>query len=439
MLLKMVLEPIFEADFLECSHGFRLQRQTMDAIVTCYRMIVPNKKFFWVVEGDIRTYFDTVQHRKLIELVSRRIGDLRILKLIRLILKAGLVEKGLFQSTEKGVPQGSIISPLLANVYLHELDKWWWQQYGKLTPTQKAARRRKGQGNVVLVRYADDFILLTNGPKQEALWLREEVDQFLAQELHLELSREKTHVTHVSEGFDFLGFHLRYYAHPKGQYRGGKPRLLVTPSQKSINRFKDKVRAILNPRVRTDDPIAKMMALNRVLRGWRNYYRYVSASRLINQLDHWLFKLLLAWLTAHHGRGVRWAWRQYVHQQGSRKNLAVRKTDSTLLYRQVMTDISHRKYFSDWTRSNPYLSDQGQPPVTHWQVAPLTGLEWEGVTSKRLALRYEALIRDQHTCQICGSQHSLEVHHVTRYYPQGKPNLDKLTTLCHKCHVAAHA
>jgi retron-type reverse transcriptase len=119
----MVLEPIFEADFLECSHGFRPQRQAMDAIVTCYRLITPNKKYFWVVEGDIKACFDTVQHDKLLELVSQRIRDLRILKLIRLMLKAGVLDEGQFQTTEVGVPQGSIVSPLLMNIYLQELDQ----------------------------------------------------------------------------------------------------------------------------------------------------------------------------------------------------------------------------------------------------------------------------------------------------------------------------
>ena len=438
MLLKMVLEPIFETDFVECSHGFRPNRQAMDAIVTCYRLVTPSKKYFWVIEGDIKACFDTVHHGKLLELVNQRVGDLRILKLIRLMLKAGILEDGVFQATEGGVPQGNIVSPLLMNIYLHELDKWWWKQYGSLTQAQKTARRRKGQGNVVLARYADDFILLTNGPKEEALLLREEVGRFLAQELYLELAQEKTHVTHASKGFDFLGFHLHYRTHPKGQFRGGKPQLIVTPSQKSVHRFRNKVRAILNRKRRTDDPVAKTMALNQVIRGWRNYYRFVNASRIANQLDHWTFQRLLAWLAAHHGQGARWAWRQYVHQQGNRKNLAVRKTDGTLLYRQVMGDVHHRTYFTDWTRENPYLTAKRQPTIEQRQDLPLTGLEWEGVTSKRTALRYEALERDQHICQNCNSRIHLEVHHLTRYRSQDKPNLDNLLTLCHKCHVAVH-
>jgi RNA-directed DNA polymerase len=352
MLLKMVLEPIFEADFLECSHGFRPQRQTMDAIATCYRMVTPGKKFFWVVEGDIQAYFDTVHHQKLLELVGRRVGDLRLLKLIRLMLEAGVMEGRLFQPTVEGVPQGSIVSPLLANIYLHEMDKWWWERYGRLSTSQKAARRRKRQGNVILIRYADDFILLTNGSKQVAFQLREEVRQFLAVELQLELSLEKTHVTHASDGFDFLGYHIHYRARPQGRCRGGKPTLVVTPSHKSIRRFRDKVRAMLHHSTRTDDPVAKMMALNRVTKGWGNYYRYVNATAILNQLDHWVFQTLLAWLTAHHGRGARWAWRRYVHPQGKRKNLAVKQTDDRLLYRHVMADTPHQIYFTDWTRGN---------------------------------------------------------------------------------------
>ncbi len=438
MLLKMVLEPIFEADFLDCSHGFRPQRRTMDAIITCYRLITPSKKFFWVVEGDIRAYFDTVCHEKLLKLVGRRVGDLRILKLVRLMLKAGLLEEGLFQPTEVGVPQGGIVSPLLANIYLHELDQWWWKRYGGLTPWQKATRRRKGWGNVVLVRYADDFILLTNGPKQAALRLREEVRHFLAEELHLELSLDKTRITHASEGFDFLGFHLHYRTHPKGRQRGGKPMLLVTPSRKSIQRFRDKVRAMLHCTTRTDDPLAKMMALNRLTRGWSNYYRYVNATRLLNQLDHWLFQTLLAWLTAHHGRGVKWAWRRYVHPQANRKNLAVKKTDGALLYRHVMADTPHRAYFTDWTRGNPYLAEHEQPTTAPEHDIPLTGLEWEGTTSKRAALRYETLERDHHTCQQCGSRITLQVHHRSGYRFNDKPSLTNLVTLCRHCHAAVH-
>jgi hypothetical protein len=331
------------------------------------------------------------------------------------------------------------VSPLLANIYLHELDKWWWERYGGLSRAQKAARRRNKQGNVVLVRYADDFILLTNGPKQEALRLREEVGQFLKETLHLELAPEKTHVTHVSEGFDFLGFRLHLRTKPKGRHRGGKACLVVTPTQKNVNRFRDKVRAMLHHKRRTDDPVAKLMALNRVLRGWRHYYRYVSAGPITHQLDHWTFKTTLAWLAAHHGRGVKWAWRQYVHQQGSRKNLAVYKTDGTRLYRKVMMDIPQRVYWIDWSRGNPYLTESGRTVQPQRPDVPLIEQEWEGRTGKRIELRYEALRRDQHTCQQCGGRTSLEVHHRKRYRPQDRPKLGDLSTLCRTCHAGVHA
>jgi RNA-directed DNA polymerase len=196
---------------------------------------------------------------------------------------------------------------------------------------------------------------------------------------------------------------------------------------------------MLHHKKRTDDPVAKMMALSRVTRGWGNYYRHVNAKRILSQLDHWTFKTMLAWLTAHHGRGVRWAWRQYVHPQGKRKNLAVRKREGTLLFRHVMADTPQRPYFTDWTRQNPYLTAQQSPATWPEQDVPLTGLEWEGVTSKRMALTYEARQRDQYSCQRCGRQTSLEVHHRKGYRPQDKPHLEDLITLCRQCHLDAHA
>jgi len=134
-----------------------------------------------------------------------RIADRRILDLIARFLKAGMMEGILFKRTDLGTPQGGICSPLLANIYLHQLDCYWWNNYGSLNRKVKERRRAEHQGNCALIRYADDWLLLTNGSKAEAYRLREEFQVFLKEELHLELSVEKTHVTHVNDGFDFLG------------------------------------------------------------------------------------------------------------------------------------------------------------------------------------------------------------------------------------------
>ena len=205
MALKILLEPIWESDFLDCSNGFRPGRRTMDSIRVCQSRITTQNKFLWVVEGDIEGCFDHVQHAILLKLVAQRIKDKRILTLIEAMLKAGIMEDGLFQHTEEGTPQGGILSPLLANIYLHQFDLWWWEKYGKLSPYQKAKRRKVGMGNCILTRYADDFILLCNGTKAEAEKIREEARQMLWEKFQLKLSLEKTHITHVTDGFDFLG------------------------------------------------------------------------------------------------------------------------------------------------------------------------------------------------------------------------------------------
>ena len=202
MLVKMVLEPIWESDFLNCSNGFRPGRKTMDCIAALDSYINNRNKYYWVIEGDIKGAFDNVQHDILLKCLAERIADRRLLNLIRRFLKAGLMEGGLFRHTELGVPQGSICSPLLANVYLHQLDRYWWNTYGSLHRKAKERRRTEHKGNCALIRYADDWLLLTNGSKAEAYRLRDEFQAFLREELKLELSVEKTHITHVNDGFD---------------------------------------------------------------------------------------------------------------------------------------------------------------------------------------------------------------------------------------------
>jgi RNA-directed DNA polymerase len=201
-LLKMVLEPIWESDFLNCSNGFRPGRRTMDGIARLDSYINERNKYCWGIEGDSRGAFDHIQHEILLKWVSQRVADRRIMKLLAQFLKAGLMEQGHWQRTELGTPQGAVCSPRLSNIYFHQLDLLWWTHYGNLHRKAKERRRANQQGNCALIRYADDWLLLTNGSKAEAYRLRDEFQHFLAEALKLELSVEKTHVTHVNAGFD---------------------------------------------------------------------------------------------------------------------------------------------------------------------------------------------------------------------------------------------
>ncbi len=158
--LRAILDPTYEADFQPHSYGFRKGRCTMDAIAVLMPLFNTSNKHYYVIEGDLKSYFDTVHHQKLLSLLKRRIADKDMLDLIWKFLKAGVMEDGLFARTETGLPQGAIISPLLSNVYLTELDKWATERWD-LSPAQRRQRRKAGLGNYRLVRFADDVRHIT--------------------------------------------------------------------------------------------------------------------------------------------------------------------------------------------------------------------------------------------------------------------------------------
>ncbi len=433
MMLKMVLEPIFESDFLDCSIGFRPQRRTMDAIAVCYRLINPRNRYYWVIEGDIRACFDQVNHNVLLTLVARRVADVKVLSLIGRFLKAGVMEGQVFQRTPEGTPQGGILSPLLANIYLHELDEWWWEKYGKLTRGARSWRRVKGQGNCIYVRYADDWIALCNGTKAQVEAIRDEIRDFLEDTLKLELSEEKTAVTHVGDGFDFLGFHIQHYPAHKGQ----KAITLVRPSDKSIRRLKDKIRDMTSRKCYRDNPMLKFMALNAVLRGWMNYYRHCNTSQIASWIDHWVHLRVARWLVRRHKSCYREILRQYLKQEGSRKNFAVKRSDGSDLFLFMIKDI-HITPYRPRKRTNPYM--QAIPTRTKVEKPdiPVPDNPWNGwseMTDWRNT-RDKVLGRDGYCCTECGSRENLDIHHLTPRRKGGKDTLDNLITLCEKCHVA---
>ncbi|MBE2264623.1 MAG: group II intron reverse transcriptase/maturase [Flavobacteriales bacterium] len=434
-LLKMLLEPIFESDFLGCSTGFRPGRRTMDAIAVCYRLINPRNGYYWVIEGDIRSYFDRVNHDILLKLVARRVADVKVLNLIGRFLNAGVMENQVFQRSPEGTPQGGILSPLLANIYLHELDRWWWMRYGQLDRHAKERRRKKGQTNCVYTRYADDWIVLCNGTKAQAEAIRDEIRQFLQDTLKLELSEEKTVVTHACDGFDFLGFHIQHYP----AHDGHKAITLARPSDKSIERLKEKVRGMTDRKGFNDNPMFKFMALNAVLRGWMNYYRHCSTSKIASWLDHWVHLRVAKWLVTRHESCYREILKQYLKQQGSRKNFAVKRTDGSDLFLYMMRDVPITPYHPI-TRVNPYLQAIPEVDDVVTLEIPVPDDPWNGRAevgyNNWRNVRDEVLERDGHRCTICGSQENLDVHHIKPKRKGGQDVPENLETVCEKCHVA---
>jgi len=430
MLLKMVLEPIYESDFLNCSNGFRPQRRTQDCIALLDSYINRRNKYYWVIEGDIKAAFDSIHHQILLKLMAKRIADQRLLKVIERFLKAGIMENCLVKRTDIGTPQGGICSPLLANIYLHQLDIYWWNKYGNLNRKEKERRRLRHQGNCALIRYADDFLLLTNGSKAEAMRLKNEFKTFLEEELKLELSQEKTQITHVNEGFDFLGFHVQRYvsAHDR-------PKVLVTPAQENQKKLKLKIKEMTKRKQFQDSPLLKISALNAVLRGWINYYRHSNVKGIAKALDFWVNQRLFTWLAKRHKLPPRRIIEMYkLRENGRRYNLGIRNSEKYLfLYR--LSDLPITKYLSR-SPENPYIQGEWSMGMTLTDF-PLPEQVWVGnaENSQWRELKETIIAERGAKCEICGSTEKLDLHHIKARKYRGKDVVENLQLLCRKCHA----
>jgi RNA-directed DNA polymerase len=298
--LKLVLEPIFEADFKPVSYGFRPNRRAQDAIAEIH--LFGSQRYRWVLEGDIEACFDQIDHTALMDRVRNRVGDRHVLSLVKAFLKAGiLTEAGVYGETITGTPQGGILSPLLANVALSALDEHfteiWETKFA--TRVDRARERRQGNATYRLVRYADDFVVLVAGTEAHARALKPEVAAVLAP-MGLRLSEAKTTVIHMDEGFVFLGWRIQRH-----RKRGSQKHYIYTyPAKKALATIKAKVRTLT--RGSTNRSLKTLLQqLNRLLRGWTNYVRHGASSDTFHYLEHITWRRVVAWLRHKHPR-INW-------------------------------------------------------------------------------------------------------------------------------------
>jgi len=294
-LLKLVLEPIFEADFKPCSYGFRPKRRAQDAIAEIH--FFGSRTYEWVFEADIKACFDEIDHTALMGRVRSRVGDKRILNLVKAFLKAGVLsEDGTSRETITGTPQGGVLSPLLANIALSVLDEHFTRKWEALGPCwTRAKHRRAGVPAMRLVRYADDFVVMIAGAQDDAEALWGEVTAVLAP-MGLRLSEEKTRVCHIDEGFDFLGWHIQCRSR-RGQ--PGKKAVYTYPSKRALASVMAKVRS-LTARAKHRRLADLLVSVNRVLRGWCNYFRHGVSSKTFGYLDHFTWWRIFGWLRKRH-------------------------------------------------------------------------------------------------------------------------------------------
>lgn len=282
--VKLILEPIFEANFMEESYGFRPQRGCRDALRSIRKWVTYG--YSAVVDADIASYFDTIDHDILMELIQRRVHDKWVLRLIRRWLKCAIFEQDRIVLAAKGTPQGAVLSPLLANIYLHPLDKYWSERH----PETK------------LVRYADDLVVLIR--RRDPAPYLQSLHGFMGK-LHLRLSEEKTRIVRAEDGFDFLG--ARLILKPTRHDRTRKF-CYGFPSPKSMNRVRQKLREAIGKDY--DCSLGdKIELVNPILRGWANYFNWLNSGEHFHKVGRYVIQKLNRWQRRKQGR-VRRSYRK---------------------------------------------------------------------------------------------------------------------------------
>jgi len=481
--LRMLMEPIFEADFHPCSHGFRRHRSTHTALRDVARMY---PRATWIIEGDIVGCFDNIPHGRLMKVIERRIADGKVLSLLRSFLATGYMEQWRYHRTYSGTPQGGVLSPLLANIFLHQLDEYLMRELranetqikrvsnarrnpeyrrienkiGRLRralkqdigPARAAhireltelerqqratpyyAKDARHPSKVGYARYADDFIILIQGQKFEAQAIKDQIGKML-QEMGLALSEDKTKLTHWRHSVHFLGYQI----HGKLGRKGTSIRPILRIPRQSVRRIKDAIRQVSGyHQIPEVDAIIQMSAM---YRGWCNYYRYANAPQAT-------FSDL--------SRHTWWSYAHYMARK-QRSSIAkmIRREKHAGRLQTVTRKGRQRVTFQAQSGEKTVTLDLFPPKTAQIRALPNKGnwtIDLKTVTpnnwqsGRSLATRMVALERAQGVCERCGENPIAHVHHTVPIRRKSflarvaSDSAQRYTAraLCRECHLEAH-
>lgn len=418
-IVKNALEPCWESQFEGTSYGFRPGRSTHDAIGKIYQAVRPNKKKKWVLDADIKGCFDNIDHKKLMEILGNFPGK----KLIKLWLKAGYVDKNVFHSQEAGTPQGGIISPLLANIALHGMEK-----------ALGIKHNCKGEsiGKRIVIRYADDFVCLCE-TKEDAEKAKEEINKWL-EKRGLQLSKEKTRIVHLTKGFDFLGFNIKHYKvnNTKTGYK-----LLIKPSKEFLKNTRKDIREIfLKYKGRPVELLIK--ALNPVIRGKANYMNKVVSSKEFRKLDNFLYQRQWRYAkSTHPNKGKKWMKKRYwgkLNLTRDDKWVFGDKDKGAYMLKFSWTKIErHALIRKNHSPDNPY----------EWEYRRKRSRKRNQSEAKKLnKIQQKVAKKQDYKCHVCGeslfNDEPLHLHHIIPKCKGGKDRTDNLTWVHQYCHHKIH-
>lgn len=414
-LYLLSLEPVAETMADHNSYGFRLVRSTADAMEQVFNCLCRKTAPMWILEGDIKGCFDNISHDWLLENIPI---DKQIL---RKWLKSGYIEKGIFNNTEAGTPQGGIISPALANMCLDGLERKL-NEHASIKKTTVEGRKNR----VHYVRFADDFICTSRSKELLENTIKPIITAFM-QERGLALSEEKTTITHIDEGFDFLGQNVRKY--------GGK--LLIKPSKKNIKSFLNKVRSTIE--VNKTVTAAKLITLlNPIIRGWANYHRHKVAKKIYSYADHHIWRKIWQWCRRRHpNKGKYWVATKYFQFSRNR--------------RWVFYGTEHKG------KTHQLIRASSTPIERHVKIkseANIYDTQWETYFEKRLDRKWlhslngkkkvvAIWVRQKRICPLCEQRFTAEtgwnVHHIIKKTLGGGDTLNNLMLLHPNCHRQLHS
>ena len=372
--MLMAMEPIWESDFHRLSYGFRPERSVHHAVRTVKFQLQDSTHTSgrWVIEGDLASYFDTVHHKLLMKCVRKRIRDARFLTLLWRFIKAGHIDKGLFRASSEGVPQGGVISPLLSNIMLNEFDQWleakylskkarkdrWAWNFGIQKQRPITVREnRQWKPAVAYCRYADDFVVIVKGNKAHVEAIREECQAFLEGTLKLTLNMDKTHITHVNDGFIFLGHRIIRKRGPRGTMR-----TVTTIPMDKFHNFANKLVKELSGN-HSVNKIDMVESLNRQLAGWANFYQFTDYTAVMyGKLDRIIFWKLAHWLARKYRVSIKSLMRQWIRYPADGKaktwQLFGRSGRGNLCGVTLRRLVTSRKCQFRWRNpeTNPYIT-----------------------------------------------------------------------------------